>query len=66
MKDHIKRILVGMGFTFGLHVLISLIFTAVAFSAATSRTECRRVRFSSVFRPDNWRVPDRRLLSLVG
>ena len=38
MKDHIKRILVGIGFTFGLHVLISLIFTAVAFSAATSRT----------------------------
>ena len=38
MKDHIKRILVGLGFTFGLHVLISLIFTAVAFSAATSRT----------------------------
>ena len=38
MKDHIKRILVGLGFTFGLHVLISLIFTAVAFSAASSRT----------------------------
>ena len=38
MKDHIKRILVGIGFTFGLHVLISLIFTGVAFSAATSKT----------------------------
>ena len=36
MKDHIKRILIGIGFTFGLQVLVSLIFTGVAFSAAGS------------------------------
>ena len=36
MKDHIKRILVGIGFTFGIQVLVSLIFTGVAFSAAGS------------------------------
>lgn len=34
MKDRIKWILVGLGFTFGLQVLISLIYTAIAYSAA--------------------------------
>lgn len=36
MKDRIKWMLVGLGFTFGLQVLISLIFTGIAFSAASS------------------------------
>jgi len=34
MKNRIKWVLVGLGFTFGLQVLISLIFTGVAYSAA--------------------------------
>jgi hypothetical protein len=34
MRNRIKWILVGLGFTFGLQVIISLIFTAIAFSAA--------------------------------
>jgi MFS family permease len=34
MKNRIKWVLVGLGFTFGLQVLISLIFTWVAYSAA--------------------------------
>ncbi|HTG14284.1 MAG TPA: hypothetical protein VK747_03355 [Blastocatellia bacterium] len=34
MKDRIKWILVGLGFTFGLQVIISLIYTGVAYSAA--------------------------------
>jgi hypothetical protein len=34
MKNRIKWILVGLGFTFGLEVLISLIFTGVAYTAA--------------------------------
>jgi MFS family permease len=38
MKDRIKWMLVGLGFTFGLQVLISLIFTGVAFSAARSQS----------------------------
>ncbi|HWP45060.1 MAG TPA: hypothetical protein VNO14_17590 [Blastocatellia bacterium] len=38
MKDRIKWILVGLGFTFGLQVIISLIFTGIAFSAARSET----------------------------
>jgi MFS family permease len=36
MKDRIKWILVGLGFTFGLQVIISLIFTGVAYSNKTS------------------------------
>ncbi|HXG67908.1 MAG TPA: hypothetical protein VNO70_22605 [Blastocatellia bacterium] len=36
MKDRVKLILVGLGFTFGLQVLISLIFTGLAFAAARS------------------------------
>lgn len=38
MKDRIKWMLVGLGFTFGLQVLISLIFTGIAYSAAASET----------------------------
>ena len=38
MRDRIKWMLVGLGFTFGLQVLISLIFTGIAFSAASSET----------------------------
>jgi hypothetical protein len=38
MKNRIKWMLTGLGFTFGLQVLISLIFTGVAFSAARSQT----------------------------
>jgi MFS family permease len=34
MKDRIKWILVGLGFTFGLQVVISLAYTAIAYSAA--------------------------------
>lgn len=39
MKDRIKWMLTGLGFTFGLQVVISLIFTAVAYSAAQSQTD---------------------------
>ena len=38
MKKRIKWMLVDLGFTFGLQVLISLIFTSIAFSAAGSQT----------------------------
>ena len=38
MKDRIKWMLVGLGFTFGLQVIISLIFTGIAFSAARSQS----------------------------
>jgi MFS family permease len=38
MKDRTKWILVGLSFTFGLQVLISLAFTAIAYSAASSQT----------------------------
>lgn len=38
MKDRTKWILVGLGFTFGLQVLISLAFTAIAYNAASSPT----------------------------
>jgi len=38
MKDRTKWILVGLSFTFGLQVLISLAFTAIAYSAAGSQT----------------------------
>ena len=36
MKDRIKWILVGLGFTFGLQVIISLLFTGVAYSQKSS------------------------------
>jgi len=36
MRDRIKWMLVGLGFTFGLQVIISLVFTGIAFSAARS------------------------------
>ena len=39
MKNRTKWILVGLGFTFGIQVAISLIFTAVAYSAASSGTD---------------------------
>jgi hypothetical protein len=38
MKKRIKWMLVGLGFTFGLQVLLSLIFTGIAISAARSET----------------------------
>jgi MFS family permease len=38
MKSRVKSLLVGLGFTFGLQVLISFAFTAFAFSAARSGT----------------------------
>ncbi len=38
MRKRIKWMLVGLGFTFGLQVLISLIFTGLAFDAARSET----------------------------
>ena len=37
-RTSIKSILVGLGFTFGLQVIISLVYTGLAFSAAQSRT----------------------------
>lgn len=36
MKDRIKWFLVGLGFTVGLQVIVSLLFTGVAYDAATS------------------------------
>jgi hypothetical protein len=39
MKDRIKWILVGLGFTFGLQVIISSIFTAIAFSNRSSQAD---------------------------
>lgn len=39
MKNRTKWILVGLGFTFGIEVIVSLIFTAVAYSAANSGTD---------------------------
>jgi MFS family permease len=36
MKDRIKWILVGLGFTFGLQVIISLLFTGIAYSQRSS------------------------------
>jgi hypothetical protein len=37
MRERTKWILVGLGFTFGLQVLISLAFTAIAYNVAGSR-----------------------------
>lgn len=34
MRERIKWILVGLGFTFGLQVIISLVYTGIAYSAA--------------------------------
>ncbi|HWC76695.1 MAG TPA: hypothetical protein VG778_04500 [Blastocatellia bacterium] len=45
MKNRIKWMLVGLGFTFGLQVLISLIFTGIAFSAARSQTGVQEGQF---------------------
>lgn len=39
MKDRIKWILVGLGFTFGLQVIISLIFTGIAYSNKASAAD---------------------------
>ena len=39
MKNRTKWILVGLGFTFGIEVVVSLIFMAVAYSAASSGTD---------------------------
>jgi len=39
MKSRIKSLLVGLGFTFGLQVLISLAFTGLAYGAAHSRSD---------------------------
>lgn len=39
MKDRIKWILVGLGFTFGLQVIISLLYTGVAFSTKSSAAD---------------------------
>jgi len=39
MKDRVKWVLVGLGFTFGIQVLISLVFTWVAFRAANNRID---------------------------
>jgi MFS family permease len=38
MKTRIKWMLVGIGFTFGLQVIISLVFTGIALTAARSQT----------------------------
>ncbi|HEY6331104.1 MAG TPA: hypothetical protein VI756_17380, partial [Blastocatellia bacterium] len=39
MKSRVKSLLVGLGFTFGLQVIISLAFTGFAYSAARSHTD---------------------------
>ena len=39
MKDRIKWILVGLGFTFGLQVMISRIFTGIAYSTKGSQAD---------------------------
>jgi len=39
MKDRIKWILIGLGFTFGLQVIISLIFTGIALSNVKSEAD---------------------------
>jgi MFS family permease len=39
MRDRIKWILVGLGFTFGLQVIISLIFTGIAYSTSGSAAD---------------------------
>ncbi|HSE36201.1 MAG TPA: hypothetical protein VLG74_02795 [Blastocatellia bacterium] len=39
MKDRLKWILVGLGFTFGVQVIISLLFTGVAYSTKGSAAD---------------------------
>jgi hypothetical protein len=39
MKDRIKWILIGLGFTFGFQVIISLIFTGIAYSNKASAAD---------------------------
>jgi len=39
MKNRLKWILVGLGFTFGLQVIISLLFTGVAYSTRESTAD---------------------------
>src|SRR5262245_37681514 len=39
MKDRLKWILVGLGVTFGLQVIISLIFTGIAYSTRESAAD---------------------------
>jgi undecaprenyl pyrophosphate phosphatase UppP len=39
MKDRIKWILVGLGFTFGFQVIISLLFTGIAYSNKSSAAD---------------------------
>lgn len=39
MKDRIKWILIGLGFTFGLQVIISLLFTGIAYSNRESAAD---------------------------
>lgn len=39
MKDRVKWILVGLGVTFGLQVIISLLFTGIAYSNKTSAAD---------------------------
>jgi len=39
MKDRVKWILVGLGFTFGLQVVISLLFTGIAYSNKSSSAD---------------------------
>ena len=39
MKDRLKWILVGLGFTFGLQVIISLLFTGIAYSTRESTAD---------------------------
>jgi MFS family permease len=49
MKSRIKGMLIGLGFTFGLQVIISLIFTGFAFAAARSETGASEGWHSLVF-----------------
>lgn len=39
MKDRIKWVLVGLGFTFGLQVIVSLLFTGIAYSNRSSTAD---------------------------
>jgi MFS family permease len=39
MKDRIKWILIGLGFTFGFQVIISLLFTGIAYSNRSSAAD---------------------------
>src|SRR5579862_2207786 len=39
MKNRIKWMLIGLGFTFGIQVLISMVFTGIAYGVARSRVD---------------------------